>query len=161
MAKQKTQYWLVKSEPETFSIDDLKKKKIASWEGVRNYQARNNLKLMKVGELVLFYHSSTEPPGVVGLARVVKEAYPDHFAFDRKSAYYDAKTKPEAPRWFMVDLEFAERFPGTLSLERLKSDPKLKTMVVTQRGSRLSVQPVDKAHFDRVCRLARATKTQG
>lgn len=161
MPKQKAQYWLLKSEPEVFSIEDLKKRGTASWEGVRNYQARNNLKLMKKGELVLFYHSSTEPPGVVGLARVVKEAYPDHFAFDRKSAYFDAKSDPKNPRWFMVDVEFVERFPSILSLDRLKSDTKLSDMVVTQKGSRLSVQPVDKRHFERVCRLARGPKTQG
>jgi predicted RNA-binding protein with PUA-like domain len=159
MAKQKAQFWLVKSEPEVFSIDDLKKRKVASWEGVRNYQARNNLKLMKLGELVLFYHSSTEPPGIAGLARVGKEASPDHFAFDRKSALYDPKSDPEKPRWFMVELEFVERFPAILSLERLKSDAKLAGMVVTQPGSRLSVQPVEKAHFERACRLARGLKT--
>ncbi len=159
MAKQKSQYWLVKSEPEVFSIEDLKKKKRTSWEGVRNYQARNNLKAMREGDLVLFYHSSVDPPGISGLARVVKEAYPDHFAFDRKSKYFDAKSDPAAPRWFMVDVEFVERFPALLTLERLKADSKLAGMVVLQKGSRLSVQPVEKTHFDRACRLARPKPT--
>ena len=155
MAKAKAQYWLVKSEPEVFSIEDLKRKKRTSWEGVRNYQARNNLKAMREGDQVLVYHSSVDPPGVVGLARVVKEAYPDHFAFDRKSEYFDPKSDPEAPRWFMVDLEFAERFPALLTLARLKADKKLAGMVLLQTGSRLSVKPVKAAHFERVCRLAR------
>lgn len=158
MAK-KTQYWLLKSEPEVFSIHDLEKKQVASWEGVRNYQARNYLREMEAGDRILFYHSNAEPPGVAGLARVCRSAYPDHYAFDRKSPYFDEKSDPEAPRWFMVDVEFEERFPAVLGLERLKADPKLAGMVVTQKGSRLSVQPVEKAHFERVCRLARAGKS--
>lgn len=157
MAKQ-TRYWLMKSEPEVYSIQDLERKKVASWEGVRNYQARNFLKEMRRGDRVLFYHSNAQPSGVAGLAVVAREAYPDPFAFDRRSPYYDEKSDPEAPRWFMVDVEFEERFPAVLSLERLKSDPSLAGMLVTQKGSRLSVQPVEKAHFERVCRLARGAR---
>lgn len=153
-----TRYWLMKSEPEVFSIEALEAQKTASWEGVRNYQARNYLKEMKRGDLILFYHSNAEPPGVAGLARVAKEAYPDRFAFDRSSPYHDAKSDPAAPRWFMVDVEFVERFPSVLSLESLKADRALAGMVVTQKGSRLSVQPVEKPHFQRVCRLARSGK---
>ena len=103
MAKQ---YWLMKSEPDVYSIDDLEKEGSTSWEGIRNYQARNNMQSMKVGDEVLFYHSNAKPPGIAGLASVSKQAYPDHFAFDSGHKYHDPKSSKDNPRWFMVDIEF-------------------------------------------------------
>lgn len=152
----KRRYWLMKSEPDSFSIEDLERKKTTSWDGVRNYQARNLMRdEMKVGDLVLFYHSNTKPPGVAGIARVCKNAHPDLTALDPQSDYYDPKATPENPIWMMVDVEFVERFPEVVSLDELKANEKLEGMMVTRRGMRLSVQPVDKPHFDEVCKMAR------
>jgi len=150
-----TSFWLLKSEPDAFSIDDLERKRVESWDGVRNYQARNNLRSMQLGDLGLFYHSNAKPPGVVGIARICREAYPDPTAWDRKSKYYDPKSDPNAPRWFMVDVEFVEKTPNLVSLEDMKQDVALDGMVVTQR-SRLSVQPVAREHFVHVLELASA-----
>jgi len=148
--------WLMKSEPDVYSIDDLRRDGTESWEGVRNYQARNFMREMTKGDLVLFYHSSTKPPGVAGVCRVSREAYPDDTQFNKKSQYYDPKSKKEDPRWSMVDVEFVEKFSELVSLEALKEDPALEGMRVTQKGSRLSVQPVDKKHFKRVLKMASA-----
>ncbi|HLV60441.1 MAG TPA: EVE domain-containing protein [Fredinandcohnia sp.] len=148
-------HWLLKSEPETYSIHDLERDRVTSWEGVRNYQARNFLREMKVGDKVLFYHSSSTPPGVAGLAEVVREAYPDSFAWDRKSPYYDPRSTEEKPVWFMVDVGFVERFPELLPLPELRDDPALEGMELLRKGSRLSVQPVSKEHFDHIVKLAR------
>lgn len=153
--KQK-HYWLMKSEPDAFSIDTLAKLGRSPWDGVRSYQARNHMQAMRVGDLALFYHSSTEDRGVVGLARVVREAYPDHTQFDPKSQYYDKGSKPEAPRWFMVDVEFVEKFPKLVSLEELKADAQLTDMLVVRRGMRLSVQPVEAKHMRRILKRAAA-----
>jgi predicted RNA-binding protein with PUA-like domain len=150
-------YWLMKSEPDAFSIADLKKKKRAHWDGVRSFQARTQLQAMRAGDLALFYHSSTEPPGVVGLCRVVREAYPDHTQFDKKSKYYDPRAKKDAPRWFMVDVEFVERFPQMVTLAEMKADPELATMLVVRRGQRLSVQPVEATHMRHILERASAT----
>lgn len=155
MAKSAPQYWLMKSEPDAYSIDDLAADRTAPWDGVRNYQARNNMRSMRVGDHVLFYHSNTKPPGVVGLARVCKEAYPDHTAWDPQSKYHDPKSTPDAPRWDMVDIEFLERLPRMVSLEEIKADPTLEGMVLTRR-SRLSVQPVERHHFEHISRLGGA-----
>ena len=152
----KAQYWLMKSEPDVFSIRDLERKGSECWDGVRNYQARNFMRDMRKGDLVLFYHSNATPPGVAGLAQVCRESYPDHTQFDAKSKYYDAKSKEEDPRWTMVDVQFVEAFAEFISLEELKDDPKLKEMRVTPKGSRLSVQPVDKRHFVHVLKRATA-----
>jgi len=141
-------YWLMKSEPDVYSIDQLKKDKTTWWEGVRNYQARNFMKEMQVGDGVLFYHSNAEPPGIAGLARVSKLAAPDKAQFDKKSEYYDAKATNEKPIWFCVEVEFEEKFKNYLSLQDLRDNAKLSEMVVLQKGSRLSVQPVEKKHFD-------------
>ena len=149
-------YWLMKTEPDAFSISDLKKLKRAPWDGVRSFQARTQLQSMKLGDLALFYHSSTEPPGVVGLSRIVREAYPDHTQFDRKSKYYDPKAKRDAPRWFMVDVEYVERFPQMVTLAELKADPLLTEMLVVRRGQRLSVQPVEASHMKHILERARA-----
>lgn len=153
MAKR---YWLVKSEPNTYSIDDLERDGRTSWEGVRNYQARNYMRdEMKVGDLVLFYHSNAEPPGVVGVAKVAREGYPDSFALDPKSKYFDPKATSGNPIWVMVDIEFVERFARTVPLDELKATPELEGMLVTRRGQRLSVQPVEPPHFTCVRRLGR------
>jgi predicted RNA-binding protein with PUA-like domain len=149
-------YWLMKTEPDMFSIDKLESMGRSCWDGVRSFQARNHMLAMQVGDLVLFYHSSTNPPGVVGLARVVREAYPDHTQFDPKSPYYDARSKPAEPRWSMVDVEFVEKLPRPVTLEELKADPALTDMLVVRRGQRLSVQPVDASHMRHVLRRAQS-----
>jgi len=148
-------HWLMKTEPDVFSIDDLAKRRRGPWDGVRNYQARNFMRDMKVGDLILFYHSSTEPPGVAGLARVSREAYPDHTAWDPKSNYFDPKSTKDKPVWMMVDVEFVEKFPHFISLDALRSRPELEGMTVLRRGTRLSVQPVSEVHFGIVRSLGR------
>lgn len=155
MAKKSAQHWLMKSEPDVYSIDDLRRDGRSPWEGVRNYQARNHMRTMKVGDRVLYYHSSTKPPGVVGLARVLREAYPDHTQFDPTSDYHDPKATRDEPRWFMVDVAFERTFDSMVSLNSLKGEDALKDMLVVQRGQRLSVQPVSKEHFDHVCKMAK------
>lgn len=149
-------YWLMKSEPDVYSIDTLSRDGRGHWDGVRNYQARNHMRAMRNGDLVLFYHSSVEPPGVAGVARVCREAYPDHTQFDRKSEHYDPNARRDDPRWSMVDVEFVEKFPEIVSLAALKADTALEGMLVIKRGMRLSVQPVSRAHFGRVLELAGA-----
>jgi predicted RNA-binding protein with PUA-like domain len=152
-------YWLMKSEPDVFSIADLEQRGREPWDGVRNYQARNFMRdEMAVGDLVLFYHSNAKPPGVAGLARVACAAYPDPTAFDPDSKYYDPKSDPDDPRWWLVDVEFVERFAETVSLDALKAaaEAELEGMLVVRRGQRLSVQPVDKSHFAAVLRMAKA-----
>jgi predicted RNA-binding protein with PUA-like domain len=146
----------MKTEPDVFSIDDLKKKKRNSWDGVRNYQARNYMRDgMKIGDEILFYHSSTNPPGVAGIARVCREAYPDFTSWDPKSPYFDPRSTPTTPLWMMVDVEFVAKFPTYVPLERLRQTPALKTMLVLRRGMRLSVQPVTPEEFEKVCELGR------
>jgi predicted RNA-binding protein with PUA-like domain len=161
MARRR-RYWLMKSEPDVFSIDDLEHRKREPWDGVRNYQARNFMRdEMAVGDLVLFYHSNATPPGVAGVARIACAAYPDPSAFDPDSKYYDPKSDPDEPRWWLVDVEFVEKFAEVVSLDALKAAAKtendpLDGMLVVRRGQRLSVQPVDKAHFIAVLRMAGA-----
>jgi len=146
--------WLFKTEPEAYSIDDLERDGAEHWEGIRNYQARNLIRdEIRKGDLVLFYHSSTNPAGVVGSARVCKAAYPDFTAWDPTSKYFDPKSDPENPRWFMVDVEFVERFPKLVTLEAMKADPALEGLMVAKRGVRLSIQPVSPEHFSRVREL--------
>ena len=147
------QYWLMKSEPDVYSIDDLERDGSTYWEGVRNYTARNNMRKMTVGDLVLYYHSNAKPPGVAGVARITKEAYPDPHQWDPKSKYYDAKSTQENPRWSMVDVEFVEKLPNMVSLDTMKTAKGLEEMVVIKRG-RLSVQPVTAKEFEIVKRLA-------
>jgi predicted RNA-binding protein with PUA-like domain len=144
----------MKSEPDVYSIDDLKKATRGTWEGVRNYQARNHMRAMRLDDLALFYHSSVVPPGVVGLMRICREAYVDETQFDPKSPYYDEKSRPEAARWDRVDVEFVEKFSEFVTLDQLKSDPKCEAMLVIKRGMRLSVQPVQAGEFSHVVRLA-------
>ena len=143
-------YWLMKSEPEVFSFEDLKTRpnQTEPWDGVRNYQARNFIRdAMQIGDLVLFYHSNTQPPGVVGIAEVASEAYPDPTAFDRKSKYYDKNSDPEHPRWMLVDVKYKQDLKKLVSLDEMKSMPELAGMRVLQRGNRLSITPVMKAEF--------------
>jgi len=147
-------YWLMKSEPDVYSMDMLARDGKQNWDGVRNYTARNNMRAMALGDLALFYHSSCEPPGVAGLMRISKLAHPDPSQFDPKSPYYDAKSKREAPRWDMVTVEPVQKAPTFVTLAELKADPKLEGMVVRERGVRLSVQPVTPQHFARVLDLA-------
>ncbi|MBI2213942.1 MAG: EVE domain-containing protein [Acidobacteria bacterium] len=153
MAKR---YWLLKCEPEAYTIGDLKRDGVTSWEGVRNYQARNYMRDdMKPGDGVLFYASNADPSGVSGLAEIAREGYPDHFAFDPKHDYHDAKSDPESPTWFMVDIRFVDSFDTIVPLASLKATPGLEAMMVTQKGSRLSVQPVTKQEFEIVASLGR------
>ena len=149
-------YWLMKSEPEAFSIDDLAKapKKTTCWDGVRNYQARNFMREMEVGDQVFFYHSSVEPACVVGVAEVVKKAYPDHTALDPKDKHYDPKATPANPIWEMVDIKFVRKLDGPLTLEDLRGVKGLEKMELLRRGSRLSVQPVTAAEWKVVNNLA-------
>lgn len=155
MTQLAKRYWLLKTEPESYSIDDLKRDKRTFWEGVRNYQARNSIRDdMRVGDEALFYHSSCEPPGVVGVARICKAAYPDDTAWDAKSKYFDPKASPDNPIWMRVDIAFVRKFRKPVTLEELKANPKLNGMVVLARGSRLSVQPVSAEHFAAVLAMA-------
>ena len=148
--KNKTpKYWLMKSEPDAYSIDQFKKDKKTLWEGVRNYQARNfMMKDMAIGDQVLFYHSNAEPPGIAGVATVSKLALPDPLQFDKKSEYFDSKSTKEKPIWFCVEVKFQKKFKTLMPLNEIKTDKNLKNMVVIQKGSRLSINPVDKKDFE-------------
>lgn len=144
-------YWLMKSEPSEFSIDDLaaRPKRTEHWDGVRNYQARNMMRDdMKRGDQVLFYHSNCAEPGVVGIAKIVREAYPDHTAFDPDDPHYDPKSDPDNPRWLMVDVQFVRKLKRTISLSELKSCDQIADMPLVRRGNRLSVMPVTKQQWD-------------
>lgn len=149
-------YWLMKTDPEVFSWEDLKKmpRQTDHWEGVRNYQARNYMKdEMKKGDMVLFYHSNCEEPGVFGVAEITKEAYPDFFSWDRRSGYFDPLSTPEHPRWYMVDITLKRAFRRKVTLSELRADPKLRDMKLLQKGQRLSVLPVTRSEFERVCAM--------
>ncbi len=148
-----TSYWLIKTEPGCYSIEDLAQDSTTSWDGVRNYQARNFMKDdMKTGDMVLFYHSVTNP-SVAGLARVVREAYPDHTAFDPEDRHFDPRSTPEKPRWFMVDIEFVTAFARPIPLKELRQTPGLENMELLRKGSRLSVMPVRKEEFSIIEKL--------
>ena len=150
-------YWLFKSEPDVFGIEDLKacKNQTEPWDGIRNYQARNFLRdTIKTGDRVLFYHSRCQPPGIVGTATVVSDGYPDPTQFDPEAKYYDAKSDPENPRWYLVDVKLDAIWPGIVSLADLKANPELVEMKVVQRGQRLSIQPVTADEWDEVHKMA-------
>lgn len=150
-------YWLLKSEPGSYSIDDLQRDGRTHWDGIRNYQARNLLRdEIAVGDEVFIYHSNANPPGVAGIARVVRAGYPDPSALDPESNYFDPRASKDDPRWFMVDVEFVEKFPTFVGLPELKGMPGLENMVVTTK-SRLSVQPVTADEFAIVAALGRET----
>jgi predicted RNA-binding protein with PUA-like domain len=147
-------YWLLKSEPDVYSIDDLARDGTTHWDSIRNYQARNFMRDdMQPGDGVLFYHSSTKPPGIAGLAEVVRAGYPDPSARDPGSDYYDPAATEEDPRWYMVDVRFVRKFPVLISLDDLKAGAKFSDMALLQR-SRLSVQPVQRKHFDAIVAMA-------
>ena len=158
-ARPAVRHWLLKSEPDVFGFDDLlaAPDRSTSWEGVRNYQARNFMRDdMRVGDLVLFYHSNADPVGVAGIATVARGARPDPTAFDPASPYHDPKSRPDAPTWLMVDVRAVERFARVVTLAELRAHPALAGMQVLQRGNRLSVTPVTPTEWDAVCALGRA-----
>lgn len=144
-------YWLLKSEGDCYSIDDLRKDRKTAWSGIRNYQARNFMRdQMSVGDLCLFYHSSSEPTGVFGIAKVVSKAKPDSTAQDKRDDHFDPKSTKENPIWMCPDIQFVSKAKISLSLYEIKADPELKGMMVRERGSRLSVQPVSEKHFKHI-----------
>ncbi len=149
-------HWLMKSEPDVFGIDDLagKPRKTEHWDGVRNYQARNMMRdEMKKGDQVFFYHSNCKEPGIVGIAEIVREGYPDHTAFDPKEKYYDPKSDPDNPRWYMVDIKFVRKFDRTITLQELKQEKALEGMKLLARGNRLSVMPVSKNEWQHILKM--------
>lgn len=146
-------YWLMKSEPDVFSFEDLKAciKQTEPWDGIRNYQARNYMRDdMQIGDLILFYHSNTNPPGVAGIAEVASKPYPDPTAFDKKSKYFDPKSDPKNPRWILVDVSFKADIARQVSLEEMKSMPELVNMRALQRGNRLSIMPTTRSEFEAI-----------
>lgn len=150
-------YWLMKSEPNAFSFDDLKRsdQQTTHWDGVRNYQARNMMRdQMRIGDLIFFYHSNCKPPGIVGVAKVVSEAYPDHTAFDPDDHHFDPKSDPENPRWMMVDVQYVEDLPRLVGLDEMRSIQALEEMQVLRRGNRLSITPVTQDEWDTIIQLA-------
>lgn len=143
-------YWLMKSEPDAFGIDDLAQRpnQIEHWDGVRNYQARNMMRDdMKIGDQIFFYHSNCELPGIVGIAEVAKESYPDFTAFDPNDKHFDPKSNPDKPTWFMVDVRFVRKFKRTISLQELKLKQELADLALVRRGNRLSIMPVSAAQW--------------
>ena len=148
------QYWLMKSEPDAYSWDELVSDGSTHWDGVRNYQARNMMRDdMKIGDMVLFYHSNCKPPHVAGVARVCKEGYPDFTSWDTQSKYFDEKSNPDVPRWFMVDIESVVAMQEMVALPEMKARPELEGMPLLARGQRLSVQRVSPEHFEFVCQM--------
>ncbi len=148
-------YWLLKTEPEVYSIDDLRRDRSTCWDGVRNYQARNFMRdQMRLGDEVFIYHSNAAPPGIAGLARVSRTAYADATALDPKDSHYDPKSTPENPIWMMVDVAFVRKLPRVVSLEEIKANKGLGGMLLVQRGQRLSVLPVEAKHFELILKLA-------
>ena len=147
-------YWLMKSEPDVYGIDDLKRDKVEPWDGIRNYQVRNMFRdQMKVGDLAFFYHSNCKPPAVVGIMTIASEAYPDHTQFDPKSRYYDAKSDRENPRWLLVDVKYKRKLKREITLQELKENKKLEDFRLNQKGNRLSVIPVKKSEWDLILGL--------
>jgi predicted RNA-binding protein with PUA-like domain len=149
-------YWLMKSEPDDFSIDNLQmsKQQTVAWQGIRNYQARNYIRdQITLGDVVLFYHSSCKVPAIVGLAKISSEAQIDSSAFDNRSPYFDAKSNANAPRWWQVDIQFMAKFSKPVSLKQLKADPALQDMVLVAKGARLSIQPVTQLQYQHIMKL--------
>jgi predicted RNA-binding protein with PUA-like domain len=152
-------YWLMKSEPDVFSIDDLARTKTTHWDGVRNFRARNYIRTMRIGDGVFFYHSNADPKAIVGLARVSKEAYPDSTQYDKKGEYYEPRATKEKPYWFMVEIEFVRKLDQPLSLEMLRGIPDLDGMALLKKGQRLSVQPVTEGEWRTICKLGKVPAT--
>ncbi len=147
-------YWLMKSEPDVYSIDDFARDGTTHWDGVRNFKARNYMRSMALGDGVFFYHSNADPKAIVGIARVSKLAYPDQTQFDRKSDYHEPKATMEKPYWYMVEIEFVRKLPEPQSLEKLRGVKELSGMALLKKGQRLSVQPVTEEEWKTICRLA-------
>ena len=148
-------YWLMKSEPHVYSFDDLQNDGSTHWDGVRNYQARNFMRdSMKIGDIVLYYHSNTKPPHIAGIAKVCKEGYPDFTSYEPDSKYFDDKSTPENPRWFMVDIEPVKKFENIISLQDVKDNESLNSMLLVKKGQRLSIQPVAEMEFMEVLSMA-------
>lgn len=149
-------YWLLKSEPSVFSIDDLSQsaRQTTCWEGVRNYQARNFMRTMVMGDQAFFYHSNADPPSIVGIVKIVRAAYPDHFSWDSQSKYFDKKSSPDNTAWSMVDVKFVKKFSAPLSLENLRTVKGLEDMELLRKGSRLSVQPVREREWKIILKLS-------
>lgn len=154
MPQPPEQHWLMKTEPEAYAIHDLERDGRQGWDGVRSFQARNHMRAMRLGDRVLFYHSSVSPPGVAGLAKVVRLAYPDPSQFDPESPYFDRRSSEKRTLWEMVDIAFVERFASLVPLSDLRQEAALAGMLATKRGLRLSVQPVEAAHYDHIVELA-------
>ena len=148
------QYWLAKKEPKNMSIDDIEVKGVQNWHGVRNYQARNYIRQMEIGDLVLIYHSNSEPSGVVGVAAVCSAPYDDDTAQDPATYHFDPKATPEKPIWSQIDMQFVTKFARLISLQELKAVPELQNMLVIKRGMRLSIQPVTESEFKKVCEMS-------
>lgn len=151
-------YWLIKSEPEVFSIDDLAKAKNQKtfWDGVRNYQARNFMRdEMKIGDQVIFYHSNSEPPGAAGICEVVKEGYPDFTAFDPDDLHYDPKSKKDSPTWIMIDVKFIKKFDKFVPISQIRENKILQKIQLLQRGNRLSVMPLTRTEFDELMKMGK------
>ena len=148
------QFWLMKSEPETYSIDDLKEFQTDHWDGIRNYQVRNFFRdQMKIGDKAFFYHSNCKEPGIVGLMEIASEAYPDHTAFDSKEKYFDAKSDPENPRWLMLDVKYIRHTKRNITLSELRDHSSIKEMRLLQKGNRLSVIPMTKEEWEYILGL--------
>lgn len=144
-------YWLMKSEPDVFSIDDLKRVRVEPWDGIRNYQARNFMRdEMRIGDQAFFYHSNCDEPGIVGIMKVASKPYPDHTQFEPDSRYHDPKSDPDDPRWILVDVRFVRKLKRTVTLAEMRREPELEGMRLLMRGNRLSVMPVDKPHWDHI-----------
>ncbi len=142
-------FWLMKSEPDAYSIDDLKRDKREPWDGIRNYQARNMMRDdMRVGDKVFFYHSNCKEPGVVGVMKIASKPYPDPTQFDPDSKYYDAKSNPDDPRWILVDVAYVKKLKRTITLSEIKAHPELGDMVLTRKGNRLSIMPVTEDEWE-------------
>ena len=147
-------YWLMKSEPDVYGIDDLKRDKREPWDGIRNYQARNMMRDdMKIGDLAFFYHSNCKEPGIVGVMKIVSEPYPDPTQFDKKSKYYDPKSSKDDPRWCLVDVGYKRKLKRTITLSEIRDAKGLDGLILTRKGNRLSIMPVEKAHWDRLLDL--------
>ncbi|MDQ5961920.1 MAG: hypothetical protein QG669_312 [Patescibacteria group bacterium] len=150
-------YWLIKSEEACYSIDDMKKDKKTAWSGIRNHQVKNCiLKEIKIGDLALFYHSNGKPSGAVGVVKVTSRPYPDPTQFDRKDEHFDPKACKEKPIWYVVDMKFVQKFKRAVLLPEIKNDPKLRGIMVAEKGNMLSVQPVSPAHFEHITYLGKS-----
>ncbi len=147
-------YWLMKSEPDVYGIDDMERDGREMWDSIRNYQARNMMRDdMKIGDEVFFYHSNCKEPGIVGITRVVSEPYPDPVQFDKKSRYFDPKSSKDNPRWILVDVEFVRKLSRTITLAEIKAEKSFEDMILTRKGNRLSIMPVETKHWQKILSL--------